>query len=236
MFWWEEAKLALWVACCARTWVFVQPLSRHLAFHQTTLNLSYNLGLCEAVPSLLPSHILVTSPLSRGRCSTTGGEGQVRADNTTTKPVLWQPQNFYSSFLRQVQLHSGYTLNTSCFVQFGHKISAFEKKADMRRPIAWRDTSSAVVVRVLQPSVCIGLNNSISKTAHGAWRAGRNTTSSCCQWRPIPLWCRSQQDVQCGGQWMAKHYTSKHAPVSETLHAAVTADESFMDNHTQPGK
>lgn len=35
---------------------------------------------------------------------------------------------------------------------------------------------------------------------------------------------------------MAKHYTSKHAIVSETLHVAIAEDEFFMDNHTQPGK
>lgn len=129
--------MALWVGCSVRTWGFVQPLSRHLALHQTTLNLSYNLGFSEAAPSLLPSHVVVTSPLPGGRCSTAGGEGQVRTENTTTKTVVWQSQNFNSSFLRQVQVHNGYTLNTSCFVQFGHKIRALGEKAGMERPIAW---------------------------------------------------------------------------------------------------
>lgn len=207
-FWWEETKLALWIGCSAGTWGFVQPFSRHLALHQTTLNLSYHLGFSEAASSLLPTHVVVTSPLPRGRCSTAGGEGQVRAENTSTKPVVWQSQKFNSNFLRQVQIHSGYTLNTSCFVQFGHKLRALGGKAGMQRPIAQRDTSTAAVVRVLQPGVCTGLNRSASRTACGAGRAGKNTTSSCHQWTPIPLWSQGQQDVQCGGQWMAKHYTS----------------------------
>lgn len=42
--------------------------------------------------------------------------------------------------------------------------------------------------------------------------------------------------MSSGGQWMAKHYPSKHAPVSETLHTAITADEFFIDKHTQPEK
>lgn len=169
----------MWDRCCAGTWGLVQPLSRHLALHHTTLKLSSNLGFSEAAPALLPSHVVATSPLARGRWSTAGGEGQVRAENTTTKPVVWQSQNFNSSVLRQVQIHNGYTLNTSCLVQFGHKVRALGEKADMQRPIAWRDTSIAAVVRVLQPGVCTGLNSSASKT--GACRAGKNTPSSCQQ-------------------------------------------------------
>lgn len=134
----------------------------NLALHQTTLNLSYNLSFSEAAPSLLPNHV-VTSPLSRGRCST-AGESQVRAENMITKPVVWQSQNFNSNFLRQVEIHNVYTLYIMlCSVWSQDQCSG--EKADMERPIAWRDTSITADVRVLQPGVCTGLNRSASKTA-----------------------------------------------------------------------
>lgn len=101
-----EGELALWAGYCARTRVFVQPLIRHVAVHQRSLNLSCNSGLCEAAVSLLSSHIVATSPLPRGRSSTASVEGQVRTDTMTSKPVVRKSMNFYSSFLRWVQLLS----------------------------------------------------------------------------------------------------------------------------------
>lgn len=101
-----EGELALWVGCCARTRVFVQPSPRYVAVHQTSLNLSCSSGLYEAAISLLSSHVGATSPLPRGRSSTAGVEGQVRTDAMTSKPVVRKSMNFYSSFLRWVQLLS----------------------------------------------------------------------------------------------------------------------------------
>lgn len=233
---WEEGELASWVGYCARTWGFVQPLPRYLALHRTTPNLSYDSGLCEAAISLLPSRVGVTSPLPRGRCSTAGEEGQVRTDTTTSKPVVWQSLNFYSSFLRRVQIRSDYTLNTPCLVQFGHKISAPEEKTDMKRATAWSNTSIGAVVSAAAWRVHGAEQATPAKLRVAPERAVMNWSGSWCQWSRIPLWFQREQDVWCGGQRVANHYSSKQAPDSEALHTAVTADEFVIPNHKQPGK
>lgn len=117
--------------------------------HQTTLSLSHNSGLCEAAISILLSHIVVTEV----HCQVEDVQGLVTKAELehTQEPAnqlcgnLWI---FIQVSLGELQINSDYTLNMPCLAQCGHKVSALEEKTDMKRPIAWSNTSTAAVVSV----------------------------------------------------------------------------------------
>lgn len=107
-------------------------------------------------------------------------------------------------------MHSDYTFHTLCFVQFGHKISALEEKTDMKRPVAWSNTSIAEFIGVLQPAAHTGLNGHATKTAFGSWKSLKEPAPAISEAASLSGFKGSRSRSRMVWRYQNRHLAARH--------------------------